>query len=333
MVSAPGCSTAGSKYRKNILAHKIEEKTAPQSLPDVPALEDRVLSLNPEKITERDIREVMSRYPAPRIINLNGSLPIVTMDSFSRFLIAMGYPEERIRNPKNGDYSYSSYTSSKKLAGMIAWYYEKEGMMPMLIGHSQGGMVVVKVLHELNGSFNKKLPVWNPATEKSEDRFTIIDPITGVKRAVIGLKVGYSAAIGTGILMRFLLGQWDMLTRLWKIPDTVKEFTGYHIKYDLLGGGGEYYPLGTAVVSNVKLPAGYSHFRIPITEHLAGSTKTREWINNYAPAAEKPEITVGFEADSDNILFAADIWYSIKKHWCIELQQLIRAKRRMENIR
>jgi hypothetical protein len=26
-------------------------------------------------------------------------------------------------------------------------------------------------------------------------------------------------------------------------------------------------------------------------------------------------------------MFAADVWHSIKKHWCLEAQQLIRAKR------
>ena len=28
-----------------------------------------------------------------------------------------------------------------------------------------------------------------------------------------------------------------------------------------------------------------------------------------------------------NVMFAADVWHSIKKHWCLEAQQLIRARR------
>jgi hypothetical protein len=27
------------------------------------------------------------------------------------------------------------------------------------------------------------------------------------------------------------------------------------------------------------------------------------------------------------VLWAADVWYSIKKHWCIEAQKLVRAQR------
>lgn len=129
----------------------------PQNLPLSAEMEDKVLSLNPDSITEKDIYDVLSNCPAPRIINLDGSIPLVTMESFSKFLILMGYPEKSIRNPYGSySYSYSSYMSSKKLAGLIAWYYEREGMMPMVIGHSQGGMLSVKVLYEFAGAFNEK---------------------------------------------------------------------------------------------------------------------------------------------------------------------------------
>ena len=32
------------------------------------------------------------------------------------------------------------------------------------------------------------------------------------------------------------------------------------------------------------------------------------------------------EVDGANILWAAEVWFSIKKHWCLEAQQLIRAR-------
>ena len=32
------------------------------------------------------------------------------------------------------------------------------------------------------------------------------------------------------------------------------------------------------------------------------------------------------EGDSMNILWAADVWYSIKKHWVLEAQRFLRAK-------
>jgi len=34
-----------------------------------------------------------------------------------------------------------------------------------------------------------------------------------------------------------------------------------------------------------------------------------------------------FDSDSSHILWAADVWYSIKKNWVLELQRLIRAER------
>src|SRR5256885_16881835 len=54
-------------------------------------VEKRLLALDAERISERDVREVLARASAPRIINLEGSLPVVTMTSFAEFLVAMGY--------------------------------------------------------------------------------------------------------------------------------------------------------------------------------------------------------------------------------------------------
>ena len=67
-----------------------------------PAVEERVLALDPERISEREVRETLALAPAPRIINLHGSVPLVTMQPFAEFLIAMGYPAERLRNPRDG---------------------------------------------------------------------------------------------------------------------------------------------------------------------------------------------------------------------------------------
>jgi len=47
-----------------------------------------------------------------------------------------GYPEASIRNPGDGTWTFSCYESSDMIAGMIAWYYEKEGMRPIIVGHS-----------------------------------------------------------------------------------------------------------------------------------------------------------------------------------------------------
>jgi hypothetical protein len=294
------------------------------------ATEDRVLALAPEHISAREVHEVLARVDAPRIINLQGSVPIVTMAPFSEFLIAMGYPEERIRNPDDGSLSYSSFVDARELAGALAWYYEHEGMMPMLIGHSQGGMVVIKTLHELAGDFGSELPVWNPRRRVAEARTTIVDPLGGESRPVVGLKVPYAAALATGKLPRLLLGQWDMLARLREIPDTVEEFTGFSSEWDPIAGNfgtvEPYRAVGSAQVRNVILPAGASHLTLPRVAELARDPATRDWIDRYVPGTASEPPTAA-QTDTANLLHAADIWYSVKKHWCLEAQRLIRARR------
>ena len=259
--------------------------------------------------------------PAPRIINLAGSVPIVTMEPFAEFLIAMGYPEASLRDPRDGSLSTSSYTASEQLAGTIAWHYEQDGMRPMLIGHSQGGMLVVRTLHELAGAFNDEIPVYDPVADAALPRTTIRDPYTHATRPVVGLEVSFAAALATGALPRLLLGQWTMLPRLRKIPDTTLAFTGFTVAWDPIAGnfgtGTPYVALGTADVRNVTLPATYSHIGLPITEHLAANPVTRAWIDAYRPDAIPP-VPDASDVDVRNLLHAADLWYSIRVHWCSE---------------
>jgi hypothetical protein len=293
-------------------------------------LEEKVLSLNPYAISEREVAEVLSKCPAPKVFSFNGSVPIVTMESFGRFLVRMGYPEASIRDPTNGSYSYSSYRSSAEMVGRVAWYYEKEGMRPMVIGHSQGGMLSVKILHELAGAFQEEIEVTNPYSGKSENRHFITDPLTGKECPVVGLKLGFASAIATGKGVRFVLAQWDMLNRLRKIPDTVEEFVGFHLQNDLISGtlfgvgqGDQYTPVGSAKVRNIVLPRESTHLGIPLIEGLARNDQTRAWINSYAPSNQPSQPPPALEGETRNILFAAEVWFNIKKHWCLELKRWI----------
>jgi hypothetical protein len=296
------------------------------------AAEERLLALIPERISERDVRDVLARAPAPRIINLEGSVPVVTMAPFAEFLIAMGYPEERIRDPNSGALSYNSSIDARRLAGAIAWYYEREGMMPMLIGHSQGGMVAIRVLYELAGEFGDSIPVWDPLSGAAEARTSIVDPRTGAGRPVVGLEVPYVAALATGKLPRLLLGQWTMLSRLRNIPDTAEEFTGFSLEWDPIAGNfgsaEPYRAIGSARVRNVTLPPKASHLTLPLAKELALDPVARDWINGYVPGPGTPSPPSGALADLPNLLHAADIWYSVKKHWCLEAQRMIRGARK-----
>src|SRR4029077_8452370 len=99
-------------------------------------------------------------------------------------------------DPSDGAYSQSPFGNSERLAGEIAWYYERDGLRPMLIGHSQGGIETVKILYELDGAFTTQIAVWNPVNDAPEERFAIVDPLTGAQRPVVGLSVGYASVVG-----------------------------------------------------------------------------------------------------------------------------------------
>jgi hypothetical protein len=298
------------------------------------ALEDRILALDPARVSESDVAEVLSRGPAPRIMLVHGGVyPVhLAMNSFGMFLAGMGYPAEKIREPAGGEWSYSPYTSSSRLAGIVAWHYEQDGLRPMIIGHSQGGLYAVKILKELAGQYGKELPVWNPVTDQEEERTTIVDPLTDRVRPVIGVSASYATALGAGGWALVLPHQWDDFANLRRIPDTVDEFTGYFISVDLfaLSFPGNpfdvpYEPNGTATVRNVTLAATHNHVLLPVTHDLPDKPEVRKWIDAYAPsdiASASPPQDGGA-----NALWAADVWYSIKRHWALEVQRLVRARR------
>jgi pimeloyl-ACP methyl ester carboxylesterase len=299
----------------------------------------RILALNPEQVTEQEVRDLLSQAPAPRMISIHGGLlPIRTgMNSFARFLIGMGYPESSIRNPGNGLYTYGYYDRSDEIAGAVAWYYERDGLRPVLVGHSQGGIQAIRVLHKLAGDSATTLSVWNPVTQSVERRYEITDPLTGMPRPVVGVQVSYATAVVAGGLARLLPNEWDMNNKLRKIPDSVVEFTGFQKGLDPLGGdflgygpANDYRPTGSARVRNVRLPSASPHSTIPYTQSLLRRPEIRQWIDQYDPNRPREDRS-GPDSDPEwmnaRILWAAEVWHSIKKHWVLELQRLIRAQR------
>ena len=298
------------------------------------ALEDRILALDARRIDEGDFLNTLSKAPAPRIVLLHGGFypTHLIMASAGRFLVGMGYPEDRIRHPGDRRWSHTPYENSARIAGLIAWYYERDGTRPMMIGHSQGGIQAIKVLYELAGQFDNPIPVWNPAADEALDRTTIVDPLTGAERPVVGLSLSYVSVVGAGGVALLLPNQWSMASKLRTIPNTVDDFTGFSVGLDLMAwtvpgidASTEFRHNGTAEVRSVVLPSVYNHLTVPIVGPLAGDKATRDWINAYVPDqpnADPPPQTVGYGA-----LWAADVWYSVKKHWALEAQRLIRAKR------
>ena len=340
-----GCGNVQRRGLPPALAQQVELAGVGQGFRLPQELEDRILALDATNVTAQDVCGVLAHAPAPRILNIHGGIASVIprMVSFSEFLIGMGYPANSLTNPSDGTYSFSCYESSEKIAGVIAWFYEREGLRPMMVGHSQGGMQAIKVLHKLADKPSARLRVWNPLTWEKENRFEITDPLTDRRRPVVGLKLPYVTAVGAGGLTRVLPNQWDMNMRLRTVPDSVEEFTGFCKERDLLGGdflgygpANHYKTSGQAMVRNVWLPAEYKHGEIPDTKHLLQSQSIRDWINRYRAGPGSvitPTVDTQFDSDSRHILWAADVWFSIKRHWVLELQHLVRTRHIQQNAR
>ncbi len=295
-----------------------------------PALAARILALDPERISAAEVKDVLARGPTPRIMLLHGGIyPVhLGMTSFGHFLVGMGYSEDKIRGPRSGDWSHSPYEDAERLAGIAAWYYERDRMPPMLIGHSQGGMQAVKVLHVLAGAYGKDVRVWDPLTDFALERTTVRDPATGLQRPVVGLSIDYVSVIAAGGAAFLLPNQWTLLDKLHTIPDTVDDFTGYTIGVDLWawtlpGADLRYKAVGDrAHVRNVSLPASINHVLAPVTADFAADPAARAWIDAYHPGTPPGPLPPGA---GDNLLWAADVWWSVKKHWALEAQALLRA--------
>lgn len=300
------------------------------------AIEDRILALDPERITPDDVANTLVKGPTPRIILLHGGVYGVhlMMESFGEFLTGMGYPEIRIRHPGDARWSHSPYEDSARIAGFAAWAFEQDGMPPMLVGHSQGGMQLLKVLRELDGQYTSDVAVWDPLTDSALQRTTIVDPLTGTSRPVRGLTISYASAAAVGGAALFLPNQWSMIGKVRLVPDTVVDFTGYSIVFDTfawtngISPGDEFRAAGTARVRNVELPITYNHVVFPWSSDFPKDPEVRTWIDAYTPAdIGKP---VPLEEQGRSVLWAADVWFSIRKHWCLEAQQLIRTRRAIE---
>ena len=85
-------------------------------------------------------------------------------------------------------------------------------MRAILVGHSQGGIQVVKILHELAGSFGDKLRIFNPLTGEFEERTTIVDPLTGRERGALDRRFlapcRRSSTCSRLAIPPFLLSRW-----------------------------------------------------------------------------------------------------------------------------
>src|SRR5512145_2784586 len=95
-----GCQTAPAAEpgAKPAAAAPVVRNTA--ATPIDRAVEDRILALDPEAVTGRDVRATLQHGPVPKNTLLHGGPYGVhlLMESFAEFLSELGYPNERTRD-------------------------------------------------------------------------------------------------------------------------------------------------------------------------------------------------------------------------------------------
>ena len=236
--------------------------------------------------------------------------------------------------PGDGEWSYSPYDYSDRLAGIAVWYYEHDGAAADA-GRPQPGRTVCREDHQ--GTCRPARGAdfrWNPRRGATENRTTITDPLTGKERPVIGTSVAYASAIGAGGWSLVLpqpvgkplhapedSGQRRRVHRLLHQrrlvrADLSRQSTGPPVR----GQRQEQRAQRRAAVELQPRDGSGDARRWRRTRGCAtGSTRTFRQV---------PADMSSLPADAQgHVMWAADVWYSIKKRWCIEAQNLIRARR------
>ena len=332
LLGAAGCATPPAGGPAASSQRDLEQYAALRSTAVDPAVAQRILALDPDRVTDADVRTALAAGPTPRIIGVHGGIyPVhLVMESFARFLVGMGYPEAKIRHPGDGRLSHSPYESSARIAGTLAWYYEHEATMPMIIGHSQGGIQAVKVLYEPRRRVRRSHPGLEPgdrfAGGPGHDHRSVHRAAPPGPRPARGLRVGRGCRRRRTASPQPMVdgrpaardaGHGRGVHRLLARPR--------HDRLGFLGSASDFRANGKASVRNVRLPADYSHVTVAVTSDLARSPAMREWLNDYRPG-QVNGVPVA-EGPTDNALWAADVWFNIKRHWAIEAQKVIRAQR------
>ncbi len=310
-----------------------------------PDLVKRILALDPANISEADIRETLSKGPAPWILAL-APLPPWSEEFVAqiKFLMDMGYPLGRIGDPRKKAYKIFWREKPEIIAGMAAWLYEKDGMNPIVVGWSGGGIMTVVVLHEMGNSTGKsRVQVINARTGRAERRNWVIDPYTEEKRPITSLRFSFAASLAAGGLGRVVQDKiWAIEKGLHMVPDSVEEFVGFHSPEDSLGTdavgsspdvlarANTFRPMGKAKVRSLIGDKSYGHFDVVHCEWLSEDSEGRKWVSSFRPDAGyglrdfQKSAKIPWIQGKQNI-WCGEMWYGIKKHWTLQAQRVARS--------
>ena len=252
----------------------------------------------------------------------------------------MGYPEERVRNPRDGSLSYSSFVDSARTRrndGVVlrARRHGADAHRPQP-GRNDGGTRPARAGGRLRTTRSR---CGTRCATKPRTRTTIVDPFDG-ERASRGRTQG--SLRGGDRNRHSCRGSCSVngtcSKRLHEIPDTVEEFTGYLARVgsdrrQFRARGALSSATGTAQVRNVVLPPAASHITAPAGARARARSGDAGVDRRLRRRRERRSCRSKQARTFRNLLHAADIWYSVKKHWCLEAQHMIRALRKNASAR
>ena len=309
-----------------------------------PELSRRILGLDPNRVSQRDISDILSKGPTPWLMTI-APLPPWSVEFLNliKFFVKSGYPANRIGDPRSNDYRIDWRERPEIIGGMTAWFYENDGMAPILIGWSGGGILAVHVLHTLNGSPDtEKVRMVSARTGEIEERTWFRDFHTGERRPMSALRIPFAAALAAGGLGRYVQPKiWPIVHGLHQVPDTVHEFLGFKSPQDIFGTdmlngsdagfveANRFQAMGSANVRSIMTDDSYDHFWVVHCNELLETPEGTVWVQNYRPDSShghrdyRHTIEFSFIEGKRN-LFCGEIWHAVKKHWALSAQRVAR---------
>jgi hypothetical protein len=229
------------------------------------------------------------------------------------------------------------------MAGMAAWFYEHDGMAPILVGWSGGGILVIRALHALNGSpETEPVRMVNARTGEVEERTWFRDFHTGRRRPMPALRVPFAAALAAGGLGRAVQPKvWPIVEGLHRVPDTAREFLGFKSPADIFGTdmmngsdgafieANRFRPMGSAKVRSIMTDDSYDHFWVVHCNELLKSPEGTAWVRSYRPDPGygqrdyRNSLEFTFIQEKRN-LWCGELWHGVKKHWALSAQRAAR---------
>ena len=287
-------------------------------------------ALDCDRLDGSEASVALAGLPAPRIVILHGSVPIVTMEPFARFLIGWAIREASLRDPSDGSLTQSSF-GGQRGAGGHAGLVLRARRPAADADRTQPGRHA-RDAHAARARRGLLRPSrrWSTRSRARPCRAPrSAIPYTGAS-GPSWASVSFAAAIATGKLAARAARPVDDARQA---APRARQHRGIHGLRDRLGSRSPATGPRRSPTSPPAAPAcatcccrratAISARRSP---SICRQQDAHPGIRDRAggPMRPPPRCRGGI-ADLRNLELAADLWYSVRHHWCTEGQRRLRA--------